>query len=84
MAKMYGKFKPERQNSKGWTKAAMRHDEERQIKKDLDAEQELESDCPHVLSLFEIFLGIKSCLECYCLKHGLDEDEVINNATDVW
>lgn len=39
MAKMYGKFRPEIQNSKGWTKASMRHDEERQIAKDLEAER---------------------------------------------
>lgn len=35
---MYGKFDRTHQNSKGWTKAAMRHDEERQIAKDLEAE----------------------------------------------
>ena len=39
MAKMYGKFDRTHQNSKGWTKAAMRHDEERQIAKDLEAER---------------------------------------------
>lgn len=39
MAKMYGKFDPTHQNSKGWTKAARRHDEERQIQKDLEAER---------------------------------------------
>lgn len=38
MAKMYGKFDRTHQNSKGWTKAQMRHDEERQIFKDLEAE----------------------------------------------
>lgn len=38
MAKMYGKFDRTHQNSKGWTKASMRHDEERQIQKDLEAE----------------------------------------------
>lgn len=35
MAKMYGKFDRTKQNSKGWTKAAMRHDEERQLFKEL-------------------------------------------------
>jgi hypothetical protein len=40
MAKMYGKFDSRKQNSKGWTKAAMRHDEERQVAKDLEAEME--------------------------------------------
>lgn len=40
MAKMYGKFDRTIQNSKGWTKAARRHDEERQIAKDLEAEKE--------------------------------------------
>ncbi len=39
MAKMYGKFDRTIQNSRGWTKAAMRHDEERQIAKDLEAER---------------------------------------------
>jgi len=38
MARMYGKFDRERQNSKGWTKASRRHDEERQIAKDTEAE----------------------------------------------
>ncbi len=40
MAKMYGKFDRTKQNSKGWTKAAMRHDEERQDFKDAAAEME--------------------------------------------
>ena len=40
MAKMYGKFRPQIQNSKGWTKASRRHDEERQDFKDADAEME--------------------------------------------
>jgi hypothetical protein len=43
MAKMYGKFDRTHQNSKGWTKAAMRHDEERQIFKELLAETEIEN-----------------------------------------
>lgn len=40
MAKMFGKFDASHQNSKGWTKAQMKHDEERQWKSDF--EQELE------------------------------------------
>lgn len=43
MAKMYGKFDARHQNSKGWTKSQMRHDEERQIAKDFEAEM-LEED----------------------------------------
>lgn len=46
MAKMYGKFRPQIQNSKGWTKASMRHDEERQIAKDVEAEMVFDQDCP--------------------------------------
>ena len=42
MAKMYGKFDSRKQNSKGWTKASMRHDEERQLFKDLWAESQEE------------------------------------------
>jgi hypothetical protein len=38
MAKMYGKFDRTHQNSKGWTKASMRHDEERQAEKDVEDE----------------------------------------------
>ena len=40
MAKMYGAFDRTHQNSKGWTKAARRHDEDRQWQ--ADARSELE------------------------------------------
>jgi hypothetical protein len=72
MAKMYGKFDARKQNSKGWTKAQMRHDEERQIAKDVQAEETFTQDCPHGLSVREDIAGLNACLECWCLARGLD------------
>jgi len=72
MAKMYGKFVAAHQNSKGWTKAAMRHDEERQIAKDVEAEGEWKQDCPHGLSTADQIAGRNACHECWHLARGLD------------
>lgn len=38
LGRMYGKFDSRKQNSKGWTKSAKRHDEERQDVQDFDEE----------------------------------------------
>jgi hypothetical protein len=70
MAKMYGKFDAAKQNSKGWTKVAMRHAEELQIAKDLEAERLYEQDCPHGLSVVDIIAGRKACHECHTLAGG--------------
>lgn len=70
MAKMYGKFDRTHQNSRGWTKAAMRHDEERQVEKDVRAEQIYEQDCPHVLSVVDVIAGRRACHECHMLAGG--------------
>lgn len=70
MAKMYGKFDSRKQNSKGWTKAAMRHDEERQIVKDVEAEMVFDQDCPHVLSVVDVIAGRRACHECHTLAGG--------------
>lgn len=72
MAKMYGKFDARKQNSKGWTKSAMRHDEERQIEKDVRAEEVFDQDCPHSLSVTDVIAGRNACYECWCLARGLD------------
>lgn len=72
MAKMYGKFDRTHQNSKGWTKAQMRHDEERQIAKDVAAENEFTQDCPHGLNIRDILAHRNACYECWCLARGLD------------
>lgn len=68
MAKMYGKFDRTTQNSKGWTKAARRHDEERQIAKDLASE-----DHSHGPSIFEVTSHLLECPECRTL-YGIDDD----------
>lgn len=70
MAKMYGKFRPQIQNSKGWTKASMRHDEERQIAKDVEAEMVFDQDCPHGLSVVDVIAGRRACHECHTLAGG--------------
>lgn len=70
MAKMYGNWRGSNQNSKGWTKRAMRHDEERQIEKDVWAEQTHEQDCPHVLSIVDAIAGRRACHECHVLAGG--------------
>jgi hypothetical protein len=67
---MYGKFDRTHQNSKGWTKSAMRHDEERQIAKDVEAESEFTQDCPHGLSTTDQIAGRNACYECYVLSGG--------------
>lgn len=72
MAKMYGKFNRTTQNSKGWTKAARRHDEERQIAKDVESEELVLGECPHTTSVREDIAGLKACHECWCLARGLD------------
>lgn len=72
MAKMYGAFDRTHQNSRGWTKAAMRHDEERQIRKDVEAEQVFDQDCPHGLSITDVLAKRNACYECWCLARGLD------------
>lgn len=72
MAKMYGKFDRTHQNSKGWTKAQMRHDEERQIAEDVRSEELVLGECPHVTSVREDIAGLKACHECWCLARGLD------------
>lgn len=64
MAKMYGKFDARKQNSKGWTKAAMRHDETRQWKKDAAPEEIVPGECPHVESTREDVEGLKTCPSC--------------------
>jgi hypothetical protein len=74
MAKMYGKFSPQIQNSRGWTKASMRRDEERQIAKDVESEQLVMGDCPHVTSVREDIAGLKACHECWCLARGLNPE----------
>lgn len=70
MAKMYGTFDRTHQNSKGWTKAAMRHDEERQIAKDVEAEDGYTQDCPHGLSTTDQIAGRNACYECFVLSGG--------------
>lgn len=72
MAKMYGKFDSRKQNSKGWTKAAMRHDEDHQIAKDVEAEMVFDQDCPHGLSVTDVIAHRNACYECWCLARGLD------------
>lgn len=64
MAKMYGKFDASHQNSRGWTKASMRHDEERQWKRDAASEELVNGECPHVASTREDVEGLKACNSC--------------------
>lgn len=64
MAKMYGKFDSRKQNSKGWTKAQMRHDEDRQWQKDAASEEIIPGECPHVASTREDVEGLKACPSC--------------------
>lgn len=64
MAKMYGKFDRTKQNSKGWTKAARRHDEEHQGFK--EAHEEM-IDFPHHESglCSDPKTGMAGCYLCY-------------------
>lgn len=64
MAKMFGKFDRTHQNSKGWTKAAMRHDEDRQWQRDAASEEIIPGECPHVASTREDVEGLKACADC--------------------
>lgn len=64
MAKMYGKFEEPYQNSKGWSKKAMRRDENRQWQKDAASEEIIPGECPHVASTREDVEGLKACPSC--------------------
>lgn len=64
MAKMYGNWRGSNQNSKGWTKRAKRHDEERQWQRDAASEEIIPGECPHVASTREDVEGLKACASC--------------------
>jgi len=74
MAKMLGKlqYSYQRDEDDPLPKARVINSEERQWRKDVEAEGEFTQDCPHGLSVRETIAGLNACLECWCLARGLD------------
>lgn len=74
MGKMIGKlqYSYQRDDDDPLTKARVANAEERQWRKDAEAEEFVLGDCPHVTSTREDIAGLKACHECWCLARGLD------------
>jgi hypothetical protein len=75
MAKMYGDRGREQWDSPdNKTKSTIRNREERQWRKEAEAEELVLGDCPHVTSVREDIAGLKACHECWCFARGLDPE----------
>jgi hypothetical protein len=73
MAKMYGDRGRECWDSPDhYTKSMIKAREERQWRKEAEAEELVPGECPHVTSVREDIAGLKACHECWCFQRGLD------------